>query len=151
MAQRGQKITPKEELKVVADYIDTENYTEAGRRNNVSDMTARRKVDKHKDLLEEVEKKKDIDWIENYLAELHSKEQEVMKNSLDIVLEHQKDRSISDADNIRVYGIIYDKWLKQKEIDNRKEEIETLQAMDWKPLAELLTITDKDKQDGDKL
>ena len=57
---RRTKLTDKEEKKIIADYIETNNYSETGRLNNVSDKTVKRVIDRQddKEMVKKVEEKK---------------------------------------------------------------------------------------------
>lgn len=54
------KLTDKQKKKIIADFVETNNYCETARRNNISETTARRicKDDNNKEVKEKVEQKK---------------------------------------------------------------------------------------------
>ena len=114
------KLTDKEKKKIIADYIETQNYSETGRINNVSDMTVKRLVDDNKEVLEKVEQKK----IENTQSTIEYMQTQHMtkKRILDKILKaiESKAENVDMFTNIRdlatAYGIILDKELKVLEL-----------------------------------
>lgn len=114
------KLTDKEKKKIIADYIETQNYCETGRINNVSDMTVKRIVDNNKEVLEKVEQKK----LENTQSTIEYMQTQHMtkKRILDKILKaiESKAENVDMFTNIRdlatAYGIILDKELKVLEL-----------------------------------
>ena len=114
------KLTDKEKKKIIADYVETQNYSETGRINNVSDMTVKRLVDDNKEVLEKVEQKK----IENTQSTIEYMQTQHMtkKRILDKILKaiESKAENVDMFTNIRdlatAYGIILDKELKVLEL-----------------------------------
>ena len=114
------KLTDKEKKKIIADYVETQNYSETGRINNVSDMTVKRLVDDNKEVLEKVEQKK----LENTQSTIEYMQTQHMtkKRILDKILKaiESKAENVDMFTNIRdlatAYGIILDKELKVLEL-----------------------------------
>lgn len=52
------RITEVRRKKILADYLETENYRETGRRNGVSDVTVRKLVMENSDFKRAIEAKK---------------------------------------------------------------------------------------------
>ena len=52
------KLTDMQKKKIVADYVETQNYSETARRNNVTDVTVRDIVIKDEATLKKLEQKK---------------------------------------------------------------------------------------------
>ena len=114
------KLTDKQKKKIIADYIETQNYCETGRMNNVSDMTVKRIVDSNKDVMKKVEQKK----LENTQSTIEYMQTQHMtkKRILDKILKaiETKADNVDMFTNIRdlatAYGIILDKELKVLEL-----------------------------------
>ena len=122
------KLTDKQKKKIIADYIDNNNYSETARMNNISETSVRRIVKGNKGITEKVEQKKEENSQDMF---------EYMKNKdndkiriVDLCFE-ALDKKLSNLDmftNVKdiatVYGIIMDKELKFRELELRKQEIE---------------------------
>ena len=116
------KLTDKQKKKIIADYIETQNYCEAGRINNVNESTVRRiiKDEDYEDIARKSEQKK----LENTQStiEYMQTQHESKKRILDKILKaiESKAENIDMFTNIRdlatAYGIILDKELKVLEL-----------------------------------
>lgn len=133
-------LTDKEEKKIIADFIETNNYSETGRLNNVSDKTVKRVIDRQddKEMVKKVEEKKKENTIST--LEYMDKQHETKKRVLDKLLRgiELKADDIKNIDKMNIkdlataYGIILDKELKLKEIDQKLNEntsFENINAM----------------------
>lgn len=114
------KLTDKQKKKIIADYIETQNYSETARMNNVADNTVRAIVLDNKEVAEKLEQKK----LENTQStiEYMKTQHETKKRILDKILKaiETKAENIDMFTNIRdlatAYGIILDKELKVLEL-----------------------------------
>lgn len=116
------KLTDKQKKKIIADYVETQNYCETARMNNVADMTVKRLIEsnENKSVLEKVEQKK----LENtqttleYMEEQHQTKKEIIDNLLKAI--NEKSKNVDMFTNVRdlatAYGILIDKELKYAEI-----------------------------------
>ena len=110
------KLTDKEKQKIIADYVETQNYSETARINKVTDKTVKRVVTNNSDVLKKVEQKK----VENTQStiEYMQTQHESKKRILDKILKaiEKKVDNIDMFTNIKdlatAYGIILDKELK---------------------------------------
>lgn len=125
------KLTDKQKSKIVADYLNNQNFSETARINNVSDMTVKRIVEKEdqQELLRKVEQKKE----ENTLSVLEAMDKEkdkkinVLKKTLDFInnkVENVDDIFTSVKDVATAYGVVYDKELKYQELKIKNREID---------------------------
>lgn len=132
------KLTDKEEKKIIADYVETNNYSEVARLNGVSVNTVRRVIERQDS--DELEKKVKQKKEENTKSTLEYMEEqhEVKKRLLDKLLKGMevKAEEIDMFTNIKdlatAYGIILDKELKLKEINQKLNEntsFENINAM----------------------
>lgn len=122
------KLTDKEKKKIIADYINNQNYSETGRMNNVSDMTVKRIVEKEKDVLEKVEQKRKENT--QSTIEYMQTQHETKKRILDKILKaiETKAEDVDMFTNIKdlatAYGIILDKELKVLELQQDKNKMD---------------------------
>lgn len=114
------KLTDKEKKKIIADYIETQNFSETGRINNVSDMTVRRLVESNEDVLKKVEEKKKENTrdILEYMDNIYEKQKKIIDLSLEALIDKlsKPDMFTNVKDIATVYGVIFDKALKYKEM-----------------------------------
>lgn len=125
------KLTDKQKKKIIADYMENGNYRETARINSVAVDTVRRIILKNKnnqDFVKKSAEKKEENTkdILEYMDSIVKDQKEVINLSLQVL----KDK-LSSPDlftNIRdvaiVYGTIFDKALKYKEMKLREIEIE---------------------------
>lgn len=122
------KLTDKQKKKIIADYIDNNNYSETARMNNTTDTTVRRIIRENKEILKKVEQKKEENSRDMF--EYMKNKDDEKKRIVDLCFE-ALDKKLSNLDmftNVKdiatVYGIIMDKELKFRELELRKQEIE---------------------------
>ena len=122
------KLTDKQKKKIIADYVENQNYSETARMNNISDKTVKRIIDAEKDVVEKVGQKK----MENTQTtiEYMQTQHETKKRILDKILKaiEEKTDNIDIFTNVKdlatAYGIILDKELKVLELQHGKSEME---------------------------
>lgn len=123
------KLTDKQKKKIIADYIENQNFSETARINKVDKSTVKRLVDSGyaKDLQQKATQKKEENTkdILEYMDNIAEKQKKIIDLSLEVL-----EQKLSNPDlftNIRdvaiVYGTIFDKSLKYKEMKLREEEI----------------------------
>ena len=121
------KLTDKQKKKIIADYIETQNYSETGRMNNVSDVTVKDIVSKDKTTLEKFEQKKQENTkdILKYMDEIYDKQKKIIDLSLTALEEklQKPDMFTNVKDIATVYGVIFDKALKYKEMKIKNSEL----------------------------
>lgn len=122
------KLTDKQKKKIIADYIDNNNYSETARMNNISETSVRRIVKGNEGITEKVEQKKEENS-QDMFEYMKNKDND-KKRIVDLCFE-ALDKKLSNLDmftNVKdiatVYGIIMDKELKFRELELRKQEIE---------------------------
>lgn len=110
--------------KIVADFVETQNYSATARKNKVSATTVKRIVHADKKIVEKVERKKaqnDAD----ILAFMDSKH-DAIKRFLGYVLDERLNPELNREELDRIslpqittmYGIVVDKSVKAKELGN---------------------------------
>lgn len=132
----AKRLNDKEKQKIRADYIETGNLRETARINNVSVDTVKRTIREDKEITQKLTQKKEenIKSTLEYMEEQH----EAKKRLLDKLLKGMevKAEEIDMFTNIKdlatAYGIILDKELKLKEINQKLNEntsFENINAM----------------------
>ena len=143
------KLTDKQKKKIIADYMENGNYRETGRINNVSDNTVRDIVNKDQNTSEKLAQKKEENTkdILEYMDSIVKDQKEVIDLSLKVL----KDK-LSNPDlftNIRdvaiVYGTIFDKSLKYKEMKLREEEMKYKNTTTQETLDKLDALLEEQK------
>lgn len=121
------KLTDKQKKKIIADYMENGNYRETARINGVSDNTVRSIVNKDQKTSKKLAQKKEENTkdILEYMDNIAEKQKKIIDLSLEVL-----EQKLSNPDlftNIRdvaiVYGTIFDKSLKYKEMKLREEEM----------------------------
>ena len=128
----GNKLTDKQKKKIIADYINNQNYRETGRINNVDETTVRRiiKNDENKDIKEKTAQKKEENTrdILQYMDSIYEKQKKIIDLSLEALETKLKkpDMFTNVKDIATVYGVIFDKALKYKEVQIKNKENENI-------------------------
>ena len=122
------KLTDKQKKKIVADYIQTQNYRETARINNVDRETVKKLVKEDKDFSQKLAAKKEENTqdILEYMNSIKEKQKRIIDLSLQALEEklESPDMFTNVKDIATVYGVIFDKALKYKEIQIKSKENE---------------------------
>lgn len=143
------KLTDKQKKKIVADYIESQNYTQTGIKNKVDTETVRRIVKADKDFARKSEEKKEKDTkdILEYMDTIKEKQKRIIDLSLQ-ALENKlesPDMFTNVKDIVTVYGVIFDKALKYKEIQIKSKENEETGKQNG-VITELISALNKAKE-----
>ena len=128
------KLTDKQKKKIIADYVDNNNYSETARINNISETSVRRIVKGNKGITEKVEQKKEENT-QDMFKYIETKNKEKKKiidlcfKALNDKLE-KTDTFTNVKDIITVYGILIDKELKFKELEIKRQELNSNKKID---------------------
>ena len=142
------KLTDKQKKKIVADYIETQNYKQTGIKNNVDTETVRRVVKEDEEFAKKLERKKEENT--QTTLEYMDKQHETKKRILDKLLKgiELKADDIDMFTNVKdlatAYGIIIDKELKALELKQKRETSEE----DLQKVKDIL-VTIKEVANGD--
>lgn len=125
----GGKINDLEKKKILACYVENQNYSETARKFNISDTTVKKIVNENSESLKKFEQKKE-DNSKNVLNEMSKRSQkkiEILDKLLDGI--DKKASNIDAFTNVKdlatAYGILIDKDLKIAEAQaNEGEKIE---------------------------
>lgn len=119
-------LSDKQRKKIIADFTNIQNYSEVARMNNVTDTTVKRIVSNNKEILEKVEQKKEENTkdILEYMDSIYDKQKSIIDLSLSALEEKLKnpDMFTNVKDIATVYGVIFDKALKYKEIKTKNND-----------------------------
>ena len=128
------KLTDKQKKKIIADYVDNNNYSETARINNISETSVRRIVKGNEGITEKVEQKKEENTQDMFkYIETKNKEK---KKIIDLCFKALNDKLektdifTNVKDIITVYGILIDKELKFKELEIKKQELNSNKKID---------------------
>lgn len=122
------KLTDKQKKKIIADYIQNQNYSETGRMNNVDETTVRRliKSANQEEIKEKAEQKREEDTkdILEYMNDITKGQKKVISLSLEVITEmlENRDKRLTGRDIAMIYGVIFDKALKYKEIQLKDKD-----------------------------
>ena len=120
------KLTDKEKKKIIADYVNNQNYSETARINGVSVDTVRRLVLNDSEIVNNLKQKKEENTkdILNYMDSIYDKQKNIIDLSLSALEEKlsSPDMFTNVKDIATVYGVIFDKALKYKEIKQKENE-----------------------------
>ena len=143
------KLTDKQKKKIVADYVETQNYTQTGIKNKVDTETVRRIVKADKDFARKSEEKKEKDTkdILEYMDTIKEKQKRIIDLSLQALEEklESPDMFTNVKDIATVYGVIFDKALKYKEIQIKSKENEETGKQNG-VITELISALNKAKE-----
>lgn len=122
------KLTDIQKKSIIADYVETQNYSEVGRKYGITDVAVRKIVAKDPKSKEKLEQKKEENTLTTleYMQEQH----EMKKRILDKLLKgieikaEEIDMFTNVKDLATAYGIILDKELKVLELQRNKGNIE---------------------------
>ena len=140
------KLTDKQKKKIIADYVDNQNYSETAKMNDVSVDTVRRLVLNDDEVVNNLKRKKEENT--QSTIEYMQTQHETKKRILDKILKaiETKADNIDDMftnikDLATAYGIILDKELKVLELKRGSGSKEDLQKVE-----ELLTKLEQEAQ-----
>ena len=124
----GKRLTDKEKRKIISDYVTTQNRSETARMNNVNEKTVRRIIanQDNKEMQKKAEQKKEENTrdILKYMDSIYEKQKKIIDLSLSALEEKLKnpDMFTNVKDIATVYGVIFDKALKYKEIQLKDKD-----------------------------
>ena len=132
------KLTDKQKKKIIADYVETQNYSEAARMNGISDKTVKRIINNENnvDVVEKVEQKKQENTQSTieYMQTQHESKKRILDKILKAI--EEKADNVDMFTNIKdlatAYGIILDKELKFMEMQRgnaNNEEINKVREL----------------------
>jgi len=129
------KLTDKQKKKIIADYIENNNYSETARMNNVSVNTVKSIVIKNDEVAKKCKRKKEKNTQStlDYMQTQHETKKRILDKLLKAI-EHKADNVDDMFTNIRdlatAYGILLDKELKVLELKKNSNNTEELKKVE---------------------
>lgn len=126
--QSRTRLTDMQKKKIIADFVETNNYSETARLNNISETTVRRicKDDANNEITKKVEEKKEenTNSLLDMLSGTNSKRLQAMSKLINAI--DEKAEKIDAFTNVKdlasAFGILVDKELKFAEMQHLKSE-----------------------------
>lgn len=122
----AKRLTDKEKKQIIAYYIECQNLRETARKFEVSPDTVKRLTQENKDIEQNLSQKRDENT-KSVLEAMENKKQQKI-NLLDKILTAMEskvdnlDMFTSIKDLATAYGIILDKEIKIKELENKNKD-----------------------------
>ena len=146
------KLTDKQKKKIIADYVETQNFSETARINGVDKSTVKRLIDSgyDKDLQQKAtqKKKKKTQSTIEYMQTQHESKKRILDKILKAI--EEKADNIDKFTNIKdlatAYGIILDKELKVLELNKKNDNNEDLEKVK-DIMVSIRRIAEDDKKD----
>lgn len=119
------RLTDKQKKKIIADYVDSGNFCDVGRKNGVPESTVRHVVKTNKDIdvakLCEEKKRENTQSTLEYMETQHETKKRILDKLLKAI--EEKSDKIDMFTNVKdlatAYGILIDKELKYAEIHSK--------------------------------
>ena len=147
------KLTDLEKQQIIADYIETQNYSEVAKKYNRSVETIRNVVKDNEDVRKKLKQKKEENTQSTieYMQTQHESKKRILDKILKAI--EEKADNIDMFTNIKdlatAYGIILDKELKVLELNRKNENNEDLEKVK-DIMVSIRRIAEDDKKDWDK-
>ena len=146
------KLTDKQKKKIIADYVETQNFSETARINGVDKSTVKRLIDSgyDKDLQQKATQKKQENTQSTieYMKTQHESKKRILDKILKAI--EEKADNIDKFTNIKdlatAYGIILDKELKVLELNKKNDNNEDLEKVK-DIMVSIRRIAEDDKKD----
>lgn len=144
------KLTDLEKQQIIADYIETQNYSEVAKKYNRSVETIRNVVKGNEDVGKKLKQKKQENTQSTieYMQTQHESKKRILDKILKAI--EEKADNIDMFTNIKdlatAYGIILDKELKVLELNRKNENNEDLEKVK-DIMVSIRRIAEDDKKD----
>lgn len=139
MAVGAQRLTDKQKKKIIADYVQLQNYTKTAKLNGVSDTTVKRLISTApSEMLRKVEQKKEQNTLEmlDYMDSKKERVQEIIDVYLGVLTDPEKLEEATLQQITTALGTLIDKWTKMDDI--KRDSTASAKASDFQTLADLL-------------
>lgn len=144
------KLTDLEKQQIIADYIETQNYSEVAKKYNRSVETIRNVVKDNEDVRKKLKQKKEENTQSTieYMQTQHESKKRILDKILKAI--EEKADNIDKFTNIKdlatAYGIILDKELKVLELNKKNDNNEDLEKVK-DIMVSIRRIAEDDKKD----
>lgn len=137
MAVGAQRLTDKQKKKIIADYVQLQNYTKTAKLNDVAESTVRKIVKNNPDCANQCDIKKEQNT-QDMLSYMESKKvrvQEIIDVYLGVLTDPEKLEGATLQQITTALGTLIDKWTA---IDDRKKGDSFHQTVEDDPITKSL-------------
>ena len=137
MAVGAQRLTDKQKKKIIADYVQLQNYTKTAKLNDVAESTVRKIVKNNPDCANQCDIKKEQNT-QNMLSYMESKKvrvQEIIDVYLGVLTDPEKLEGATLQQITTALGTLIDKWTV---IDDRRKGDSFHQTVEDDPITKSL-------------
>lgn len=137
MAVGAQRLTDKRKKKIIADYVQLQNYTKTAKLNDVAESTVRKIVKNNPDCANQCDIKKEQNTLEmlDYMDSKKERVQEIIDVYLGVLTDPEKLEGATLQQITTALGTLIDKWTV---IDDRKKGDSFHQTVEDDPITKSL-------------
>lgn len=133
----AQRLTDKQKKKIIADYVQLQNYTKTAKLNDVAESTVRKIVKNNPDCANQCDIKKEQNTQDmlSYMDSKKERVQEIIDVYLGVLTDPEKLEGATLQQITTALGTLIDKWTKP---DSLKQNGAATHTNDMQTLADLL-------------
>lgn len=137
MAVGAQRLTDKQKKKIIADYVQLQNYTKTAKLNDVAESTVRKIVKNNPDCANQCDIKKEQNTQDmlSYMESKKERVQEIIDVYLGVLTDPEKLEGATLQQITTALGTLIDKWTV---IDDRKKGDSFHQTVEDDPITKSL-------------
>lgn len=137
MAVGAQRLTDKQKKKIIADYVQLQNYTKTAKLNDVAESTVRKIVKNNPDCANQcyIKKEQNTQDMLSYMESKKVRVQEIMDVYLGVLTDPEKLEGATLQQITTALGTLIDKWTV---IDDRKKGDSFHQTVEDDPITKSL-------------
>lgn len=146
MADQGKTVDSKTKKAIIADYLETENYSETAKKFNVTPQTVVNYVKKDenfRNLLKEKKEKENKTVLEE-MEKMTEKKINILRLAMNEMERLLQEKKVTPNSLATIYGVLLDKELKYKEINLKDKETKTENIQ----RVEIVNTLPRDDEDG---
>ena len=134
----AQRLTDKQRKKIIADYVQCQNYRAVAKQNGVSPNTVRKIVASSPDTEQKctVKKEQNTQDMLSYMESKKERVQEIIDVYLGVLTDPEKLEGATLQQITTALGTLIDKWTKMDDI--KRDSTASAKASDFQTLADLL-------------
>nr|DAP71999.1 MAG TPA: helix-turn-helix domain protein [Caudoviricetes sp.] len=134
----AQRLTDKQKKKIIADYVQLQNYTKTAKLNDVAESTVRKIVKNNPDCANQCDIKKEQNTQDmlSYMDSRKERVQEIIDVYLGALTDPEKLEGATLQQITTALGTLIDKWTKMDDI--KRDSTASAKAFDFQTLADLL-------------
>lgn len=134
----AQRLTDKQKKKIIADYVQLQNYTKTAKLNDVAESTVRKIVKNNPDCADlcALKKEQNTQDMLSYMDSRKERVQEIIDVYLGVLTDPEKLEGATLQQITTALGTLIDKWTKMDDI--KRDSTASAKAFDFQTLADLL-------------